>query len=61
MRHELVGRHGHWDKHGDWRNDVAGTSYSWFGYGSDSGNGSGGRDGIVNGDGNEVGAQQNKS
>lgn len=37
MSNEPVGRHGHWDKHGDWRNDVAGVSYSWFGYGSQKG------------------------
>ena len=28
---EPVGRHGHWDKHGEWRGDSVG--YSWFGYG----------------------------
>lgn len=28
---EPVGRHGHWDKHGEWRGDAVG--YSWFGYG----------------------------
>lgn len=43
MSNEPVGRHGHWDKHGDWRNDVAGVSYSWFGYGGN---------GIKNGESN---------
>jgi len=29
---EPMGRHGHWDKHGEWRGNA--VAYSWFGYGN---------------------------
>lgn len=35
MKGAPMGRHGHWDKHGDWRNDASEYPYSWFGYSDD--------------------------